>query len=384
MKYSLILTLVFILLLLPGLAIAVPIFTSDSEGKEKMSFYTNETVYLTSNASIATGVTTIKFYIATHRTWSSGTNLTTAAVISKNIDTNSSGHVNVTLIWNPILTVGTYDMIADMNNNATFDSEDHLYNATGDGFSVLEQPLPSLSVVKGLNSPPNHDWYAELNGSEKNVMLQINLTAGIYDAIKVTSFFLVASGTGDDKNGVSLVTAYDDGNGNGIYDQGESFVGYGQYLRDDGIVVLDTKDKITIPSNSSMAVIFVYTMKSAAGSAEGKTYGFDLASIDATGVNLGTTAKIIGLPISSAVKTVYSTTMTTTTIPITTTTVPATTTTVPATTTTVPATTTTVPAGETKDLIIGLSIAGFVVIAIVALLYFFLLRPPQPYHYTPH
>jgi len=348
------------------------IFTCNSTGVEKMIFYSNESVYVASNTSITTNATSVKFYIATHRTWSAGANLTTAANISIYVSTNSTGYVPTTLLWSPTLTVGTYDLIADLNSNATFDSGDQLYNGTGSGFSVLQQLAPTLTVIKGANSPSDHNWYVDLNGNQKNVMLQINLAAGSYEAVKVTSFTLLASGTGDDKNGVSFIALYSDANANGIYDNGESLLGFGQYLRDDGIVALDTNDKLTISANSTVTLIFVYTMSNTSGSATGNTYSFQLASVDGVGVNTGTAARVSGL-LSSAVTTVYSSSATTT----------STTVTAPSTTTQPISTTTTVPQTETKDLFVGLSVAGFAVAAILVFVYYFFLRPPQPYHYTP-
>lgn len=350
------------------------IFTCNSTGVEKTSFYSNESVYVTSNTSITTNATSVKFYIATHRTWSAGANLTTAANISIYVSTNSTGHVPITLLWSPTLIIGTYDVIADVNNNSTFDAEDQLYTGTGSGFSVLQQLAPTLVIIKGAKSPPDHDWHVELNGSQKNVMLQINLTAGSYDAVKVNSFALLASGSGDDKNGIHLVALYYDANGNGIYDEGDSLFGFGQYSIDDGVATIDTDNKLTIAASSTVTLIFVYTMTNSSGSATGSTYVFQLASIDGVGVNTGTVAKVSGL-LYSAVKTVYSSASTTTTISANTTTSP---------TTTEPiATTTTVPENETKDLFVGLSVAGVAVAVILVFVYYFFLRPPQPYHYTP-
>jgi len=370
MKGLLIGSIVFLLLSLPPLATAASIFTSNSSGGETTNFYSNDTVYVASSANISATTSTIRFYIATHRSWSTGANLTTSSIFSRNITTNSSGHVPVTLLWSPTLTVGVFDLIADVNWNGTFDSEDQLYSAAGGGFAVFEPPVPSLNITKGVKSPSNHDWHVETNGSQKNVMLQINITASSYDSVKVTSFALTAYGTGDEKTGVSLVAIYLD-DGNGSYDQTDSIIGYGQYLRDDGIVSFDTTNRLMVNANASIALIFVYTMTNSSGSAAGSTYSFQLVSADAIGTNTGIRATVTGLPIVSAVKTVYAAEATTTT------TAPATTTTQVAVTTT-----TTAPKEETKDLIVGLAIAGFVVVAILTLAYFFVLKSSQTPQYV--
>jgi len=367
----------FLFVFLPSLAGAA-VFTCNSTGTEKTIFYTNETIFVASSTNITPSSATVKFYIATHRTWSSGANLTAAVTTSKDIATNSSGHVPATLMWSPTLTVGTYDLIADVNNSATLDSEDQLYNASGSGFIVSEQQVPTLTVAKGAGSPPNHDWNADTNGSQKNVMLQTSLTAGSFDSVKLTSLALVASGTGDDKAGVSIVAVYSDDNWNGQYDQGEPLISYGQYIRDDGIISFDMTDKLTVNANSTTALIFVYTMTGSSGSTSGNTYSFQLASITGVGANTGMQARINSFSINSAVKTVYSSAAATTTTTVgNATTTSTTTTTIPTTTTTIP------PEDETKDLLVGLATAGVVVVAILALIYFFVLKPPKVPQYAP-
>lgn len=349
------------------------IFTCNSTGSEKTTFYTNETVYITSSTNITSEATTIKFYIATHRTWSIGTSLPSVAKVSRSIATNSSGHLPVSLIWSPVLTVGTYDLIADLNGNATFDSEDLLYNASGDGFTVVEEPKPKLTVSKGTNSPGDHDWY-EVNGSKQNEMLQVKLEAGSYDGIKINSFYISAFGSGDDKNDVSYVAVCVDSDEDGKCGFGEEILGFGQYSRDNGIAEIDLKDGLSLEINSSLSLVFYYVLKPGIGSPEGKTFGFQLAMLQAFGSATGTRATVIGLPLSSATKTVYSqATTTTTTTSTTITTLPTT-------------TTTTVPEEEEEriNLFLGIAVAIFAAFAIITIFYFFFLRhPPQAYAYKP-
>lgn len=353
------------------------IFTCNSTGNEKTSFYTNETVYITSTTNITNQSKTIKFYVATHRTWSFGINLTAVANFSKTISTNSSGHVPVSVLWSPPLSIGNYDVIADMNGNTTFDSEDLLYNATGDGFSVVEQPVPKLIISKGEKSPSDHEL-TETNISLPNEMLQLQLTTGSYESIHVKSFYLSASGSGDDKNGIRYVAVCEDENKDGTCGFGEEIIGIAQYGRDDGIAHIDLKDGLKIAENSSVTLVFYYMMRNGSGDYEGKTYSFQLAIVEAFGSS-GNRAVIEGLPIQSAVKTVYSQAVTTTT----------TTTTIAPTTTTTIAPTTAPPSQEKEEeekinLFVGIVVAVFISLAIITVFYFFFLRPPQqPYTYKP-
>jgi hypothetical protein len=367
--------LIFSLIFLSSLSTALAsIYTCDRSGVEKTSFYSNESVYVTSDVNITNESKAIRFYVASHRTWSFGVNLTQASNFSKNINTNSSGYVPVNLLWSSPLSLGNYDLIADVNGNGTYDSEDLLYNATGDGFSVLEEPLPTLTVSKGENSPPDHNWYEE-NQSLTNPMLQVILKAGSYEGVSVSSLHVSASGTGDDKAGVQYVAVCLDYDKNGSCDWGEEIVGMGQYNRDDGILSIDTRNNLNIGPNSSITLLFFYKMRNSSGSYEGKSYWFQLVMIDAFGTKTGNRARIDGLPISSAVKMVYSKVVETTT-----------TTTSTTSTITIPTTTTTISKEEEEgtNLFIGLAVATFVAIAIVIIFYFFFLRPPtQVYHYKP-
>jgi hypothetical protein len=369
--------LIFFLIFLSSFSTALAsIYTCDRNGTEKTSFYLNESVYVASDVNITNESKTIKFYVASHRTWSFGTNLTQASNFSKNINTNSSGYVPVSLLWSSPLILGNYDLIADVNENGTYDSGDLLYNASGDGFSVLEEPVPSLTVLKGENSPSDHNWYEE-NQSLQNSMLQVVLKAGSYEGVNVNNFVITALGTGDDRTGVYYVGVCLDSNKDGECGWGEEIVGTGQYNRDDGILSIDTKNKLSIAPNSSITLVFFYMMRNSSGSSEGKTYSFQLVMIDAFGETSGNKAKVSGLPISSAVKTVYSQAAETTT----------TSTTSTSTTTTIPITTTTTISKEEEDrtnLFVGLAVATFAAIAIITIFYFFFLRPPpQTYSYKP-
>ncbi|MEM5766169.1 MAG: hypothetical protein QW423_00830 [Candidatus Aenigmatarchaeota archaeon] len=353
------------------------IYTCDSSGNEKTGFYTNDTIYVASKQNITNESKTIKFYVSIHRTWSSGTNLTQASNFSKNINTNSSGHVPITVLWSPVLKIGNYDVVADVNDNGTLDSEDLIYNSTGNGFSVLEQPVPRLTISKGSKSPSDHDFY-EANLSLKNEMLQVRLQAGNYEGINVKSFYISAFGSGNDKN-IKYVAVCEDYDEDGVCGFGEDILGVGQYGRDDGIAQIDLRD-LSIAENSSLSLIFYYFMGNSSGSYSGETYSFQLVMVEAYGSITGNRAVVEGLPIDSALKTVYSEVTTTTTTS--TTTLPTTTTS----TTTLPTTTTKISEeGEERlNLFFGLAIAIFIAIAMIAIFYFFFLKPPQQaYTYRP-
>ncbi|MEM5866712.1 MAG: hypothetical protein QXG39_02215 [Candidatus Aenigmatarchaeota archaeon] len=347
------------------------IYTCDSEGLEKINFYTNETVYVASSSNITNESKTFKFYVLRHGEVELGVNLTSKAIILKDVTTNSSGFVTLNVLWSQPVE-GNYDLVVDMNDNQTFDSEDLIYDAEGEGFFVLEEPVPVLTISKGENSPEDHEWHKDMK--QENEMLQIKIETGSYEDVEIKSFVLFGKGEGDDKNGIKYVVACEDKDGSGICEFGEKIIGSGKFTKDDGIVVISPGENFYIPANSSFYVVFYYVMNKSS-SFEG-TYGFELGFVDASGVISKKKAVLNGLPINSAVKNVVSRIETQTT-------------TTSTTTTTLPQTTTTLPQTREEEekkinFIIGLALAGFAVVVILLIFYFFFLKPStQIYRYKP-
>lgn len=359
-----VLSLLFVLFLTFSTSLVLAsIYTCDSFGNEKTSFYTNDTIYITSNTNITNESKIIKFYVLNHNSWSFGMNLSVVAIFSKNVNTNASGHLPLTILWGPTLTVGDYDMIADMNGNATFDSEDLLYNAAGNGFSIIGL-VPELKISKDEKSPSDHDFY-ETNSTLPNEMLQVKLETRSYEGISVRSFYLLASGNGDDKNGVRYVAVCIDKDKDGTCEFGEEIVGFGQYIRDDGIAKIELKG-LNMAENSSLSLVFYYFMRNSSGSYDGKTYSFQLVAAEAFGLSTGNRAIVNGLPIQSSVKTVYSEALATTTSTTTT-----------STTTTIPPITTIPEERKETSFFVSIAVAIFVVLALMLIFYFFFLKSLQ-------
>lgn len=345
------------------------IFSCNATGSEINTFYTNETVYVKGSSNITTTSTQVDIYIVNdNNNWANGTVLVDVSGGKKTNTTNSSGHLETMRAWSPTLTIGKYDIVVDVDRNGVYNSTvDYVDNLATTGFEVIAVPVPTLTLGLGPSNPPNHNW--NLGNISYNTMLQLKLTVGPVEDVKITSIALSASGTGNDKDGVSVARLILD-NGNGAYDQGETLLSYGQYIRDDGILMLNIDNGYVIPVNQTVYMIIVYTMTDS--SSNGNTYSFQLASVSATGAVTGQKVTITGFPITSATKTIVAAGATTTTSTTTTTTIATTST---STTTTIRPTTTTTflpplppfgPDWITFILIMGLiPIAAVVIILII-------------------
>lgn len=348
---------------------AQSIVSCNATSSEINTFYANETVYVNSSTNITVTATQVDIYIVSDsNSWTNGTNLADVSGGKKTNTTNSSGYLELMRIWSPTLTVGKYDIVVDTDRNGMYNSTvDYVDSLTATGFEVTPVPVPTLALALGPNNPSSHNW--DLGNTSYNTMLQLKLTAGSVEDVRITSIALSASGTGDDKNGISIIRLVLDNN-NGVYDQGEILLSYGQYVRDDGIVMLNIENGYVIQTSHAVYMIVVYTMTDS--SSNGDTYSFQVASVSATGATSGTQVTPTGFPINSATKTIVATGATTTTILGTTTTTisTTTTTTLPATTTTSTTPTFQLPSFESDWIYIAAAIPA----AVIAVLTVFFLR----------
>jgi len=378
MKKLFFLSALFFFLFFVNSAKAQAIWASNLTGNEKTTFYTNETVYLTSN-NISTASISVRVYIVNdNNSWTNGTVLNdvrSGGYIEKS--TNSTGYFNSEPIWTTP-AVGKYDIVVDVNKdgfyNNSFGTNDYVYSLAATGFEVFVTPYPTLTVTLGSSTPANHNWNA--SDASDNVMIQIRVVAGSYEAVKINSVGLIASGTGDDKAGVSVIRLILDSNINGIYDSGENMIGYGQYVKDNSFATIDIQNGYTLPASSNVSMLVAYTMSNSPSS--GETFSFKVASVTAVGSSSDQPATVSGLPLSSATKTVISSAATTST------TVQATTTTEAATTsTTVQATTTTIQNQESKSnyMMIAIALTVAVTVGIIIFLFFRTRLSKQTYEY---
>jgi hypothetical protein len=336
------------------------IMNTGSLGQEKNSFYTNESVYIRTFGNISTSSVTVDIYVTYNNdTWPNGTSLTDVAGGKRTVSTNSSGQIPITAIWSSPAE-GSYDVVVDVNKDGLYNqSIDYVDNESTTGFTVLIAPIPTLKASVGHNSPNNHNWDMGVNGTNYNPMLQVNLTAGSFDNIRIDSIGLLASGTGDDRK-VSVVYLIVDRNDNGKYDSGDTLLAYDTYKLDDGVITFTIPSGYRIDINATAHMLIIYKFSNTVSA--GDTFAFQIISIIGYGINSGELATITGMPVNSATTTISGVTTTTTSSTTTTTGTTSTTTT----STTSTTTTTTLPpnppmAIDTNVIIILVVIIGVVV-----------------------
>jgi len=301
MKKLLLFSLLFFFLFVSS-ASATSIWSSNLAGVEKNTFFTNESIYVTSGniSNATTNSLTVRIYIANNsNSWSNNTALSDVTGGYTVVSTNSSGYITPRLIWDTPST-GTYDIVADVNLDGNYTTNiDYVDNLTTTGFSVVAAPVPTLTVSKGPHSPSDHTW--NLTNTSDNVMLQLKLEASNED-VRIDTIALSASGSGDDENGVKLLRLIRENNNNSVFDTGESLIGYGIFARDNGLLTLSLVSDNIVSSGSIVYMIFIYTMDSDVS--EGDTFSFSIIDIGAVGATSGDSATISGLAITSAVKTI--------------------------------------------------------------------------------
>lgn len=267
---------------------AANVFTSDSNGTLKTIFYPNDTVYLAPTATnITTNSTNVSVYIvADSNSWSNQTVLHDVTSTGfKNFTTNATGFLNTTnAIWLPILNVGNYDVVIDVNGNGIYDGGiDFVFDPTVTGFQVVPLPAPTLDIAVGENNTVNKTVTLPTS-SPQTVMMQIKMTAGNSEAVSLTSMSLWAMGSGDSSKGISLVTLVQDLNQNGVYDPGEPVLAGSKYFNA-GIATLDLSTPQHILAGQSIYFLIVYTLTNS--SKNGDTYGFQIITAQATGDTTG-------------------------------------------------------------------------------------------------
>lgn len=278
------------------------IWSSNSTGGEQNTFFSNETIYVTSGniSNSTTNSLTVRIYVVNNsNSWSNNTVLNDITGDYVVVSTNSSGYITPTLIWDTPNT-RTYDIVVDVNLDGNYTTDiDYVDNLTTGGFSVVAAAVPTLTVSVGPYSPLDHTW--DSTNVSDNIMLQLKLEASNED-VRINTLALTASGTGNDKGGIKLVRLIREQNNNSVFDSGEQLIGYGIYARDNGFLSLSLADNNVVGTGNPVYMIFIYTMDSDVS--EGETFSFQIFNIGAVGDISGKKATVLGLNMNSAVKTI--------------------------------------------------------------------------------
>lgn len=287
------------------------VWVSDSYGVVKRDFYQNDTVYITSDC-IFNASKSYKVYIVNNNgTWRNQTSLLDASGGPKNVTTNVSGCFNRVDVWKWPLTIGTYDLVVDVDGDGVYDAgtcgtDD--CNTTM-GFQVFRTPKPIIAVSHGPKHPPNHDWTYDPNNAY-NTMMQLQVLGDIVETTAINSIYLSALGSGNDKTGIFVIRVILDENENGVFDSGEKMIAYGNFVSDNGIAILSLREAYTLPANKTVQFLIIYTMTDQIKA--GDTYAAHVVTIDAMGQDTKAVATVNNLPLMTSTKTVVGSSQTTT------------------------------------------------------------------------
>lgn len=274
----------------------------------KNSFYTNETVYVTSFGNILSNSSEVWVYITSDSdSWSEGTNLTSISIARILLATNSTGSLLTSPIWNPPLKAGKYDVVVDIGKDDKYNTSDFVDNTSAVGFEVVDVPAPSLAVSLGSASPSDHKFNVS-SGILDNIVMQLKLVGsgigGSTERIKLDSIDLVASGIGNEKAGISIVKLIVDSNSNGAIDSEDLLIGYDKFISDNGILTLRVASdkKFIMNLSTSHYLLIDYVMS--AENYDDETYQLQIISVNSVGENSGLLSKTSGLPINSTMTTI--------------------------------------------------------------------------------
>ncbi len=147
---------------------------------------------------------------------------------------------------------------------------------------VLQAPaVAALTEGAGNNTPKDH--WGSLNNS--NVMIQLRLTeTSGNEAAQINAVELTAMGSGDDKNDIGNVSLYDDVNGDGKVDGGDTFLAAsnGGYPSDNGtLTIMIPGPPYNVAKHTTRIMLVVYWMNG--NGSHGSTYKFITPKLWVTG-----------------------------------------------------------------------------------------------------
>lgn len=180
--------------------------------------------------------------------------------------------------------------------------------STGQTLSVMGMPLVSAvktiiasptSAGYGSSNPASHNWFYNATGDKYNEMLQFYVRATSSGNVQLNSITLKGTGTGNEVSGIKGVYFALDSNNNGAQDIADVILAAGNYSANDGQLTLSPANGFTVPAGMASSFLVSYEMSSAP--AIGNTFQVQLQNI--SGATNGQNASILGLPLTSGIKT---------------------------------------------------------------------------------
>lgn len=278
-------------------AAATTIFSSNSSGTEQNLFYANETVYVYADNNVTNNNTIVRIYIVKDGGAPSDGSELSGLFGYRVANTNASGHIGIELASSSGAAEGDYDIIIDVGNDGRFNSsKDHIDSGSAKGFTVKAIPAPSIAFSIAGNTSSSHTTkYGDNNSS---VMMQMKIETGSEEAVTITSLDVRGFGTGNDRDGVSLVSVYTDADADGKIGLDDRLIGLEKFATDDGIINIGMGH--LVPSNTIKYFLITYKMSNK--TSDGQTYYFEVTSAKLS-VASGRKITSSGFVLKSATKT---------------------------------------------------------------------------------
>lgn len=175
--------------------------------------------------------------------------------------------------------------------------------------SVFFDSAPSAGaayVKLGANTPSDHYWWEGGPSISRDEMIQLAVTAGPDEAIRLRTMQLQADGWGNDKTDIQSVQVYVDDDEDGKLDPSEDLLASGTYDSDNGICALSFSNSPAIPAGETVHLLVVYRLASGSTS-WWNTFRFNVIRIRVAGVTSGEQTLAYGLPLGSCTKTLIPT-----------------------------------------------------------------------------
>ncbi len=283
---------------LSSIAHATAIYSANSTGADLSAFYTNESVYVYADNNVTNNNTAVRIYIV-----KDGGAPTDGSEISglfgyRSVNTNTSGHIEIELALVSGAAAGDYDILIDVGNDGRYNaSRDHIDSGSAAGFTLKDIPAPSIAFSLGANTSSDHSTNYGDNGNI--AMMQMKVNTGSEEDVTISSFDIRAYGTGNDKDGVSVLGVYLDNDLDGKVGTDDKIVSLQKFEKDDIIAVVGLNQ--IIPANSTKYLVFSYKMSNS--TSNGQTYYFEVIAAKVSAAS-GKTVKSSGLILKSATKTI--------------------------------------------------------------------------------
>ncbi|MFQ6118630.1 MAG: hypothetical protein ACE5KE_01945, partial [Methanosarcinales archaeon] len=107
-------------------------------------FNLTENVYCYAGNLSANDVVDI-YVVNNSDSWDEGDTLTDVSGGAETVTTDSSGNINVTMIWSTNLTVGKYDIVVDLDQDGVYDDDEPVDSLDTTGFDAIPE-FPSVAI----------------------------------------------------------------------------------------------------------------------------------------------------------------------------------------------------------------------------------------------